>query len=93
MSKTILQPANNHVIVADLPRAVEMDGITLPDNVRQQDMVFGIVVFVGSKCIETKVQDKVCYGPYAGKPIVMDGQELRLLLEEQIEAYIRTVDE
>ena len=92
MSKTVLEPASDHVIVADMPRETQIDGISMPDNVRQQEMIFGVVVFVGPEAKNTKVEDQVCYGPYAGKGIVMDGLEFRLLRQGQIEAYLRKVE-
>lgn len=92
MSKTFLEPANDYVLVVDNPRETTLDGITLPDNVRQQEMVFGTVVFVGPKATATKSEDRVCYGPYAGKTIVLEGIEFRLLKEGQIEAYVRKTD-
>lgn len=77
------------VLVADLKRAEFIDGIEMPENVRQQEMVFGTVVSIGRKVSnETKLADTVCYGPYAGKTVVVEGIELRLLKEGQIEGYI-----
>lgn len=92
MSKTVLEPASDHVIVADMPRETTIDGIAMPENVRQQEMIFGVVVFVGPEAKNTKAEDRVCYGPYAGKGIVMDGLEFRLLRQGQIEAYLRKVE-
>lgn len=92
MSKTILEPAGDHVIVADNRRETTIDGISMPDNMRQQEMVFGLVVNPGPEAVHTKAEDLVCYGPYAGKTIVIEGVELRLLREGQIEGYLRRVD-
>jgi co-chaperonin GroES (HSP10) len=92
MLRTVLEPANKYVIVADMPRDTTIDGISMPDNVRQQEMIFGVVMFVGPEATNTKPKDRVCYGPYAGKGIVLDGNEFRLLLEGQIEAYLREVE-
>lgn len=90
MPKQRLEPANDRVLVVDTPRETTIEDISLPDNVRQQEMVFGTVVFVGPKVSDaTRPKDRVCYGPYAGKTVVIDGMELRLLIEGQIEAYIR----
>ena len=89
MPKSVLEPAGDHVIVADQPRTVTIDGIELPDNVRQQDMVFGLVIFIGPEITRTKVQDTICYGPYAGKMVALDGVQFRIMREEQIEAYVR----
>ena len=89
MPKSFLEPANDHLLVVDSVRETTIDGITMPENQRQQEMVFGTVVFVGPKATETKQEDRVCYGPYAGKTVVLDGFEFRLLREGQIEAYVR----
>ena len=92
MSKTII-PANDRVLVADSPRTTTIDGIELPENVRQQEMVFGTVIYVGPLMVQgTKPKDIVCYGPYAGKTVVIEGIELRLLREGQIEGYVREVE-
>jgi co-chaperonin GroES (HSP10) len=87
-----LEPANDYCLVVDSSRETTIDGISLPDNMKQQEMVFGTVVFVGPKAEFTKAEDRVCYGPYAGKTVVMDGIEFRMLREGQIEAYVRTRD-
>ena len=89
MSKSYIEPATDHVIVVDMPREVVIDGIVMPDNEKQQSMVYGTVVFVGPDAGRTKPEDRVMYGPYAGKGIVMEGTEFRLLREGQIEGYIR----
>ena len=91
MSKTVIEPASDFVLVIDNKQDTTISGITLPDNVKQQEMVFGTVIFVGPGMVNTKVQDRVCYGPYAGKNVVLEGIEFRLMLEEQIEAYVRSL--
>lgn len=94
MAKTVLEPASDFVLVVDNPRETTLDGITLPDNIRQQEMVYGIVVAVGPKAVDerTKQEKIVCYGPYAGKTVVIEGVEFRLLREGQIEGYLRKID-
>lgn len=93
MSKTVIVPANDRVIVVDLPRTTVIDGIEMPENEKQQEMAFGVVVFVGPKVSEyTKPEDQVSYGPYAGKIVVMNGVAFRILLEGQIEAYVRKTE-
>lgn len=89
MSNSFLEPATDHVLVIDSPRETTIDGISMPDNMRQQEMVFGTVVFVGRLATETKVEDRVGYGPYAGKGVVFNGVEFRLLRQGQIELYLR----
>jgi co-chaperonin GroES (HSP10) len=89
MSKNYIEPATDHVLVIDAPHDTTIDGISLPDNVKQQEMVFGTVVCAGPNAHKTKPRDNVGYGPYAGKNVVMEGLEYRLIREGQIEFYIR----
>ena len=90
MIKSLLEPAGDHLLVVDHPREVIIDDITLPDNTRQQEMVFGTVVFVGPEVSKhTKIENIICYGPYAGKMVAFEGVEFRLLREGQIELYVR----
>jgi len=90
MSNSYIEPATDHILVVDNPHVdTVIDGIIQPDNVKQQEMVYGTVVFVGPLATATKPEDFVAYGPYAGKHIVMNGIEFRLLREGVIEAYIR----
>lgn len=92
MSKSVLEPATDHLFVIDGLRETTIDGISLPDNIRQQEMICGTVVFVGPQATCTKVQDLVLYGPYAGKTVVFNGIEFRLICEGQIESYIRKTE-
>lgn len=89
MANIRLEPANDHVLVADNPRETVIDGISMPDSVKQQEMIFGTVVAVGPLATATEAGNRVCYGPYAGKTVILQGHELRLLREGQIESYIR----
>jgi co-chaperonin GroES (HSP10) len=87
----VIEPAGDFVMVVDKPRDTFIDGIAMPENVMQKEMVFGVIVFVGPKTVDerTKPEMQVCYGPYAGKNVVMEGIEFRLLREGQIEGYLR----
>jgi len=78
----------DYLLVADAASKTILDDIEMPDNVRQQEMHFGFVVSVGPDCLALKEQDRVCYGPYAGKHVIISGIEFRLLREGQIEGKI-----
>jgi co-chaperonin GroES (HSP10) len=94
MAKTFIEPAGDHVLVIDQIAGVAIGGIELPDNVREKDMVYGAVIAVGPLAKElTKAKDIIAYGPYAGKPAVLNGVQYRLMRNGVIEAYIRTVFE
>ena len=85
----ILEPAGEHVLVVDLPRETTIDGVVMPDNVKQQEMVYGSVVLPGPDARRTNTGDSIAYGPYAGKHIIVNGMQFRLLREGQIEGYLR----
>ena len=90
MPKSFIEPAGDHVLVIDKAQKQILDGIELPDNVRQLDMVYGYVVAVGPlACPRVKPEETVCYGPYAGKLVALEGVQFRIIREGQIEAWIR----
>lgn len=93
MPKSRLEPMGDHLLVVDADRSVTIDGITLPDNVRQQEMVFGYVVAVGPECATIVEKATICYGPYAGKMVAVDGIEFRLLRAGQVEGRIVQTDD
>jgi co-chaperonin GroES (HSP10) len=93
MVKTIMEPAGDQVIVLEVPRANTLDGFVLPDNEREQEMHYGRVIFVGPQCSKfTQPQDSVAFGPYAGKHLLFDGVQFRIMKEGQIEVYFRNVE-
>ena len=92
MAKTKLEPMGDYLLIADMPRTTTIDGIDLPENVRQQEMCFGYVIAVGPACLSVKEQNRVCYGPYAGKSVIIEGVEFRLLREGQIEGRVVDID-
>lgn len=91
MSDYVFEPAGDHILVLDSPSAATIGGIQMPDNVKEQEMVAGRVIFIGPEVHQsyTHIQDQVFYGPYAGKTIIVDGVQFRLIREGQIEGYVR----
>jgi co-chaperonin GroES (HSP10) len=89
MPKHYPEPAGDYIIVVDIPHDTSIDGITMPENTKQQEMVYGTVIFVGPLVKSTDPEDQVCYGPYAGKLMVIEGTQFRILREGQIEFYLR----
>lgn len=88
MSKLV--PAGDYVLVLDIQRETDIGGIVMPDNERQQEMAFGKVVATGPTVSGyTEAGNTVFYGPYAGKNVVMEGVQFRLIHEEQIEGHVR----
>jgi co-chaperonin GroES (HSP10) len=90
MSKVYLQPAGDYILVVDMPEATTIDGIEMPDDMKQKEMTVGTVIYTGPLVSEyTNSADRVVYGPYAGKTVIIQGVQFRLLKEGQIEGYIR----
>ncbi len=84
-----ITPFTDHILVFDLDRAMTtIDGIELPENVRQQDMMYGRVIAAGPLCQAVHPDDTIAYGPYAGKLISLDGVALKIMREGQAEARI-----
>jgi len=91
MDNTFIEPAGDAVLVVDIPQNSSIDGIEMPDNVRQLDMLCGLVISVGPNAQHlTKPQDRVFYGPYAGKLVSVDGTQFRTIKQAHIELYLRT---
>lgn len=85
-----LQPAGDMVLVQDIAQGSKIADIELPDNQRQPEMIFGVVIATGNRVsADTEPGDSICYGPYAGKLVIIGGVESRLLREGQIEGYLR----
>jgi co-chaperonin GroES (HSP10) len=88
---SFIEPAGDHILVADIDRETTIDGIVLPENQREQEMVFGLVIEKGLAVSPlVHVQDCIAYGPYAGKNVVIDGVQFRIIREGHIEFYVRT---
>ena len=91
MPKSVIEPAGDHVLVIDKEQKQILGGIEMPDNVRQLDMVYGYVIAVGPLAKpRVKPEETVCYGPYAGKLVNLEGVQFRIIKEGQIEAWIRS---
>lgn len=85
-----IEPSHDNIFVVDRQPDAIIDGIFLPANRKEQEMAFGIVVFVGPEVSErTKPGQVVVYGPYAGHSVVVGDIEYRTLPESKIEGYLR----
>jgi len=83
-----VEPFADYIIVLDMERKMTIDGIELPENMKQQDMVFGRVISTGIGCLHIHADETIAYGPYAGKIIAFDGVPLRIMREGMAEARI-----
>src|SRR5258708_34669429 len=91
MSKEFV-PFGTYVLCHDMEQTATIDGIDLPDNVREKEMVFGVVIAPGGKCEYAKKGNVVAYGPYAGKMIQISGVEFRIVPEGAIEGVIQDAE-
>lgn len=88
-----LKPLADHVVIrpAD-PKAMTEGGIVIPDSAKEVPMR-GEVLAVGPGRIEpgvgtvlpsVKVGDEVLFGRYAGVEVTLDGEEVRIMREEDV---------
>jgi len=91
-------PLYDRVVIKPVEEAEERtpSGIIIPDTAKEKPSE-GEVVAVGEgrllengeiKPLKVKVGDKVIYSKYAGNDIVIDGEELIILREDDILAVI-----
>ena len=95
-----LVPEGDNVLVIDSDESTVLDGIELPSNAREKEMLFGTVVAVGpgaraaltagGRVAEGTV---VCYGPYAGINIILNGVQFRLMRAGQVAGHIEESNE
>lgn len=88
MANTHLEPMGDYLLVVDNLVETSLDGIILPDNQRQQEMCFGTVVAVGPACSQIQKENIILFGPYAGKHVIIEGIQFRLLREGQAEGRV-----
>lgn len=74
-------------------RNMSESGLSIPDEVEQEQKAFGIVVSVGSEIKDIKEGDHVIYGAFAGERISLkeDNKEIDyvLLFDEDVLAFIK----
>ncbi len=96
MAKVV--PLYDRVVVKPIEEAAEKtpSGIIIPDTAKEKPSE-GEVVAVGEgklldngeiKPLKVKVGDKVIYSKYSGNDIVIDGEDLIILREDDILAII-----
>ena len=93
-----VKPLYDRVVIKPVEEAEEKtpSGIIIPDTAKEKPSE-GEVIAVGEgkllengeiKPLKVKVGDKVIYSKYAGNDIVVDGEELIILREDDILAII-----
>ena len=93
-----LRPLHDRVIIKRLDNETKTaSGIVIPDNAAEKPDQ-GEVLAVGAgkrdeagKTIpmEVKVGDRVLFGKYAGQTVKVDGNELLVMREEDIMAFVQ----
>jgi chaperonin GroES len=93
-----IQPLYDRVVIRPIEEKEERtpSGIIIPDTAKEKPSE-GEVIAVGEgrllengeiKPLKVKVGDKVIYSKYAGNDIVVDGEELIILREDDILAIL-----
>ncbi len=93
-----LTPLGDRVVVRPLEAEEKTKGgIVLPDTAKEKPQE-GEIVAVGKgrtldngtvMAPEVKVGDRVLYGKYSGNEIVVDGEELMIMREEDLLAILK----
>ena len=93
-----LRPLHDRVIVKRLDQETKTaSGLIIPDAAAEKPDQ-GEVLAVGNgkvadngtvRALEVKVGDRVLFGKYAGQADKVDGQELRVMREEDIMAVVQ----
>lgn len=99
MSKKIIRPLNDRVLVQRLDAEQKTaGGILIPDNAKEKP-VEGRVIAVGNgkvldngdrQSIYVKAGDKVLFGKWSGNEVKLDGQEYLLIKEDEIFAVLES---
>lgn len=92
-----IQPLGDRVVLKVLDaEETTKGGIVLPDTAKEKPQEGKIVAVGKGKVLdgkeiplEVKIGDKVLYGKYSGTEIMVDGEELLILKEEDILAIVK----
>lgn len=83
-----IQPLVTNILVKSLePEKVTAGGILIPDTAEEKPEM-GKVLAVGEKVSFVKVGNTVMYKKWGGNEVKLDGEELMLILEEDILAIV-----
>jgi chaperonin GroES len=97
MSKIKLRPLDDRVVVEPLEaEEVTAGGIVLPDAAQEKPQRGKVVATGPGKLLDSgnrgelsvKIGDEVIYGKYGGSEIEIDGEDLKILRENDILAKV-----
>lgn len=77
------EPNSDQVMVCIIEKEKVIDGVFIPDS-SKDDMLAGIIMAVGASTSWAQEGDQVLFGPWAGKPIQIEGVPFRVMHEEEI---------
>ena len=80
-------PLSDRVLILPIEEKREIEGVSIPDAAKQ-DFKIGVVLAVGEEVTTVEVEDRVAFGPYAGKPIQLDGTECLSMRAGEIDGKI-----
>jgi chaperonin GroES len=84
-----VQPLADRVVVKKVEaEAKTSSGLLLPESAKEKPQA-GMVQAVGKDVKEVQVGDQVLYAKYGPTEVVVDGEELLLLKEEDVLAVIK----
>lgn len=78
----------NRVLVRPIEaEEIERSGLIIPSN-SDNNMITGEIVEVGNEVKYAAVGMKILYKENAGEELIIDGEPVRILLEQMVEAVI-----
>lgn len=78
----MIRPLKDRIVVKPLEQELITKGGLL--LVQDEKPIQGEIIAIGDKVTALKVGDKVMYGKYGGQEIIVEGQQLLILQEQDV---------
>lgn len=90
MKKPTIIPRGKYILVEPdkEEKRLSESGLATPENEEQEKKSIGTVLGVGDQIKDIKKGDRVVYGTYAGDTLKMKDDELKLLHDDDVLAFL-----
>lgn len=88
--KLFMRPLGKNVIVKQDEVVTKTTGGIMVNvmKLKQQKLDRGTVLYIGKACEQVKPGDRVTFGKYAGINVEVNGEELILIVEKELDTVI-----